>query len=59
VTAFFDTNPLLYPFDSASPEKPSKARDALSRQGQRDEVLPSMQVLEGIRIVNPFLAAPA
>ncbi len=59
MTAFFDTHLLLYLFDSALPEKRSKARDILSKQGQRGEVLPSMQVLEGVRIDNPFRPATA
>lgn len=59
MTAFLDTKLLLTPFDSASPEKQGQAWEFFSAQAQRDEMLPSMQVLEGIRIVNPFRPASA
>jgi predicted nucleic acid-binding protein len=46
VTAFFDTNLLVYLFDSSSPEKQGKARQVFTERAQRDEVLLSAQVLQ-------------
>jgi predicted nucleic acid-binding protein len=59
VTAFFDTNLLVYLFDSASPEKQGKARDVFSERAQRDEVLLSTQVLQEFYVtVTRKLASP-
>lgn len=59
MTAFFDTNLLVYLFDSASPEKQGKARDVFSERAQRDEVLLSTQVLQEFYVtVTRKLASP-
>ena len=59
MTAFFDTNLLVYLFDSASPEKQGKARDVFSERATRDEVLLSTQVLQEFYVtVTRRLAAP-
>jgi predicted nucleic acid-binding protein len=59
VTAFFDTNLLVYLFDSASPEKQGRAREVFSERAQRDEVLLSTQVLQEFYVtVTRKLAAP-
>lgn len=59
MTAFFDTNLLVYLFDSASPEKQGKARDVFSERAQRDEVLLSTQVLQEFYVtVTRKLATP-
>ena len=59
MTAFFDTNLLVYLFDSASPEKQAKARDVFSERATRDEVLLSTQVLQEFYVtVTRRLAAP-
>ena len=59
MTAFFDTNVLVYLFDSASPEKQGKARDVFSERAQRDEVLLSTQVLQEFYVtVTRKLASP-
>jgi predicted nucleic acid-binding protein len=59
VTSFFDTNLLVYLFDSSSPEKQGRAREVLSERAQRDEVLLSAQVLEEFYVaVTRKLATP-
>ena len=59
MTTFFDTNLLVYLFDSASPEKQGKARDVFSERATRDEVLLSTQVLQEFYVtVTRRLAAP-
>lgn len=59
MTAFFDTNLLVYLFDSASPEKQGRAREVFSERAQRDEVLLSTQVLQEFYVtVTRKLAAP-
>jgi len=59
VTAFFDTNLLVYLFDSSSPEKQGKAREVFSERAQRDEVLLSTQVLQEFYVtVTRKLASP-
>ena len=59
MTAFFDTNLLVYLFDSASPEKQVKAREVFTVRAQRDEVLLSTQVLQEFYVaVTRKLASP-
>lgn len=59
MTAFFDTNLLVYLFDSSSPEKQRRAREVLSERAQRDEVLLSAQVLQEFYVtVTRKLATP-
>jgi predicted nucleic acid-binding protein len=59
VTSFFDTNLLVYLFDSSSPEKQRRAREVLSERAQRDQVLLSAQVLEEFYVaVTRKLATP-
>jgi predicted nucleic acid-binding protein len=43
---FFDTNVLVYLFDADSPDKQSRARDALARSLQSGAVVISTQVLQ-------------
>ena len=59
MTALCDTNLLVDPFDTASPVKQGRSRQVFSARAQRNAVLPSTKVLEGVRIVNPFRAAAA
>jgi predicted nucleic acid-binding protein len=59
VTSFFDTNLLVYLFDSSAPEKQRRAREVLSERAKRDEVLLSAQVLEEFYVaVTRKLATP-
>jgi predicted nucleic acid-binding protein len=59
VTSFFDTNLLVYLFDSSSPEKQRRAREVLAERARRDEVLLSAQVLEEFYVtVTRKLASP-
>jgi predicted nucleic acid-binding protein len=59
VTSFFDTNLLVYLFDSSSPEKQRRAREVLAERAKRDEVLLSAQVLEEFYVaVTRKLATP-
>jgi predicted nucleic acid-binding protein len=56
---FFDTNVLVYLFDSDSPEKQSRARDALQRALERGAVVISTQVLQEFFVtVTRKLARP-
>lgn len=58
MTAFFDTNVLVYLFDSASPEKQGRARDVFSERAQRDEVVLSTQVLQEFYVTVTRKLAP-
>ena len=51
MTAFFDTNLLVYLFDSSSPEKQRRAREVLAERTQHDEVILSAQVLQEFYVV--------
>ena len=50
MSAFFDTDILVYPFDSSSPEKRHRARDLFRERAARDEVLLSVQVLQELYV---------
>jgi predicted nucleic acid-binding protein len=50
VSAFFDTNVLVYLFDSSSPEKRHRARALFRDRAARDEVLVSVQVLQELYV---------
>lgn len=58
MTAFFDTNVLVYLFDSASPERQGRARDVFSKRAQRDEVVLSTQVLQEFYVTVTRKLAP-
>jgi predicted nucleic acid-binding protein len=59
VSAFFDTNVLVYLFDSSSPQKQRTARAVLSDRTGRGEVLLSPQVLQEFYVtVTRKLARP-
>jgi len=62
---FFDTNVLVYLFDSDSPDKQSRARDALQQALERGAVVISTQVLQEFfvtvtrRLARPLAAGEA
>ena len=56
---FFDTNVLVYLFDADSPDKQSRARDALQQALERGAVVISTQVLQEFFVtVTRKLARP-
>lgn len=50
MSAFFDTNILVYLFDSSAPEKRHRARALFRERAARDEVLLSVQVLQELYV---------
>jgi predicted nucleic acid-binding protein len=50
VSAFFDTNVLVYLFDSSSPAKRHRARALFREHAARDEVRLSVQVLQELYV---------
>ncbi len=59
MSAFFDTNVLVYLFDSSSPEKRRRAREVFKERAANDEVLLSVQVLQEFYVtVTRKLARP-
>lgn len=50
MSAFLDTNILVYLFDSSSPEKRHRARDLFRERAARDDVLLSVQVLQELYV---------